>query len=278
MQWISLSYGYAHTTMRDPLKWIDDDAREERKKLLKPNENQVALAKALEDWGGGWALMGTITFRPNEYECVMQQKHGEMYRNMKVSWLEGNKIVKRVGRDGQMVRGTRGVSPGWSLETAKKQVVRFLMDDPTLRKTRWFAAIESHKFRDCAHGHVLFANAGRVNWERARDNWEKKHGRFQIAAVKDEDGMGMYLAKNYVGKDYGTEKARFCESRNCRRPREDDMPKLGYRYRMMLYLNDCKRKWNKEGKVDKKTGKPYKVATMVGWRNFQRKQLRLQGV
>ena len=262
----------------DPLKWIDEDAAAERKANLKPNENQVALAQALDDWGGDWRLMGTFTFRPNDYECVVQQKNGKLHRNMKVSWLEGKKIVKRVGRNGAMVKGTRGVSPGWSLETAKKQVVKFIMNDPTLKRTRWFCAIESHKHRDCAHGHVLFANAGKVNWERARDNWEKQHGRFQIAAVRDDEGMGMYLAKNYVGKDYGTEKARFCESRNCRRPQPDPVPKIGYAYRMALYLNDCKRKWNKEGKLDKRTGRRYEVSDMVGWRNFQRKTLGLAGV
>ena len=245
----------------DKLKWIDEELRAEKK--LCPNENQVALAHALEnDWGGDWRLMATLTFRPNDYEEYGQHKNDEFYRNMKVSWLEGERIVKRVGRDGQMRMGGRGISPGWMPDNAERMVHRWIRRDPGLRKTRWFVAVEAHKQRNCSHAHVLFSNARKVNWERARDDWFSRHGRFQVDQVKDDEGMAMYLAKSYVGKEYGSHKFRMSVSRNARegRARKDDLPKLGYAYRMMLFKNDCR-------------GGEYE---MMSWRAFQRKTLGLK--
>jgi hypothetical protein len=242
--------------MEDKLKWIDEALAQERKDNPIPNELQVSLAGALEnDWGGDWNILGTCTFRPNEYEEIVQRKNGEFYQNEKVSWLTGERIVKRVGRSGEMRFGTPGISPGWSPDAAERMIHRWIQKDPGLRDTRWFLAVEAHKHRNCHHGHVLFANSGKVNWIRARDKWEDKFGRFRLEKVKDDQGMAMYLAKRYVGKEYGSDKFRMSVSRNARRPKKDPCSRLGYEYLMMLYKNDC-------------LGKD--ASKMMSWQRFQR--------
>ena len=97
-----------------------------------------------------------------------------------------------------------------------------------------------------------------MNWERARDVWEMDHGRFQVDQVKDDEGMALYLAKSYVGKEYGSDKFRMSVSRNARggRARKDEIPKIGYAYRMMLYKKECK--------GDDLSG-------MMSWRAFQKR-------
>ena len=110
--------------------------------------------------------------------------------------------------------------------------------------------IEPHKHRNCHHGHVLFSNSYKVNWKRAQESWEK-HGRFRIENVKDDKGMANYLAKRYVGKEYGSSEFRFQTSRNCRRPQPDPAHKMVYEYQMMSFLNE------KKGNVQ-----------MVGYRKF----------
>tara|TARA_B100001250_G_scaffold410114_1_gene435889 strand:+ start:882 stop:1631 length:750 start_codon:yes stop_codon:yes gene_type:complete len=235
------------------LEWVDEALRRERKLNPLPTPNQEAFADALENfWGGHWKQLATCTFRPNPHEMMGTTKDGEFTRNMKVSWLEGDRIVKRVGRDGQMLKGTRGVSPGWSKEAAEKQIRNWITRDPALRKTRWCLVIEPHKHRDCYHGHVLFSNSYKVDWLRACKTWEDDHGRFRIENVKDDQGMAMYLAKRYVGKEYGSSKFVFATSRNCRRPYPDPAHKMVYQYQLMSFLND----YNKTGN------------DMVGYRSF----------
>ena len=144
----------------DKLQWVDDEWKAELKATLKPNENQDALAHMLEhETGGDYHLFLTFTFRPNEYEEITQTVGEEFKRNMKVSWLEGEKIVKRVGRDGQMLKGTRGVSPGWGARAAERAVLNFVLKDPQLKKTRWFMCVEGSKYRQCAHVHMLVASS-----------------------------------------------------------------------------------------------------------------------
>lgn len=226
----------------DKLKWIDEDLAAERKANPLPNPNQEAFADALENyWGGNWRQMATCTFKPNPHEMMGTTKDDKYTRNMKVSWLEGDRIVKRVGRDGQMVKGSRGISPGWSAEAAERQIHKWIQRDPALRRTRWCLVIEPHKHRDCHHGHVLFSHSHKVDWIRAQEAWNN-HGRFRVENVKDDQGMAMYLAKRYVGKEYGSAEFRWDTSRNCRRPRPDPAPKIVYEYQMMTFKNSFREK------------------------------------
>ena len=226
----------------DKLKWIDEDLAAERKANPLPNPNQEAFADALENyWGGNWRQMATCTFKPNPHEMMGTTKDDKYTRNMKVSWLEGDRIVKRVGRDGQMVKGSRGISPGWSAEAAERQIHKWIQRDPALRRTRWCLVIEPHKHRDCHHGHVLFSHSHKVDWIRAQEAWNN-HGRFRVENVKDDQGMAMYLAKRYVGKEYGSAEFRWDTSRNCRRPRPDPAPKIVYEYQMMTFKNAFREK------------------------------------
>ena len=238
------------------LDWVDEAWKAELKANPLPNHNQENFANALENgWGGQWKQMATCTFRPGPYEMMGATKDGEYTRNMRVSWPEGDRIVKRVGRDGQMIKGTRGVSPGWSAEAAERKVHKWITSDPGLRKTRWCLVIEPHKHRDCYHGHVLFSHSYKVNWMRACKSWEDKQGRFRVENVKDDQGMAMYLAKRYMGKEYGSSKFVFANSRNCRRPQPDPAPKIVYEYQMMTFLNE----YNDKGH------------DMVGYRSFCKK-------
>ena len=241
VQRISLSDRYAQMVL-DKLKWIDEDLAAERKANPLPNPNQEAFADALENyWGGNWRQMATCTFKPNPHEMMGTTKDDKYTRNMKVSWLEGDRIVKRVGRDGQMVKGSRGISPGWSAEAAERQIHKWIQRDPALRRTRWCLVIEPHKHRDCHHGHVLFSHSHKVDWIRAQEAWNN-HGRFRVENVKDDQGMAMYLAKRYVGKEYGSAEFRWDTSRNCRRPRPDPAPKIVYEYQMMTFKNSFREK------------------------------------
>ena len=239
---------------KDNLAWVDEEYKAERKALLKPTPEQEGMAHMLEhDLGGGYVLLGTGTFRPNQYEEIVQHKEGDkkdqFTRNMKVSWIEGEKIVKRVGRDGQMTKGTRGVSPGWSPHAAERAGLNFILKDPQLRKTRWFMCVEGSKYRNCAHLHFLFANAHKVPWEKVANKWEEKYGRFRIELVDDKDGMAMYLAKQYVGKEYGSDDFRYKFSRNSRNPLTDPVPKIAYDYRMQLFRNNMRKDETKKHKM-----------------------------
>ena len=240
----------------DKLQWVDDEWKAELKATLKPNENQDALAEMLEGpTGGDYHLLLTFTFRPNEYEEITQTVGEEFKRNMKVSWLEGEKIVKRVGRDGQMVKGARGVSPGWGARAAERAVLNFVLKDPQLKKTRWFMCVEGSKYRQCAHVHMLVANSKKVQWEKVAEQWKEKYGRFRVELVDDRDGMAMYLAKQYLGKEYGNDDYLYKFSRNTRRPEKDPVPKIVYDYRMRLFRNNMQ--------TD-----PAKKAKMLRWKSF----------
>ena len=235
---------------RDKYKWIDDEWKAELKANPVPNELQEGLARTIEKTGGQYAYFATFTFRPNKFEEVVESVGADEYeRNMKVSWCEGDKIVKRVGRDGQMKKGARGVSPGWSARAADAAVTKFITGNKHLRKTRWFQCIEGSKYRACAHGHGLFANAGDVPWEYVAEKWEEKYGRFRLDLVNDKDGMAMYLCKRYVGKNYKTDDFMFKFSRNCRRPLPDPYPKIAHEYRHMLFLNNMKKDESKKAKM-----------------------------
>ena len=118
----------------DKLQWVDEEYKAELKATLKPNENQEALAEMLEGpTGGDYHLLLTFTFMPNEYEEITQTVGEEFKRNMKVSWLEGEKIVKRVGRDGQMLKGTRGISPGWGAR-GRESRIEFRFERPAVEE------------------------------------------------------------------------------------------------------------------------------------------------
>ena len=249
---------------KDNLKWVDEAWKAELKANPKPNELQEALAQTIEDTGGQYMYFATFTFRPNAYEEIMQTKGNDDYeRNMKVSWTEGAKVVTRSKRgfqgdwsSGGVVRGSPGVSPGWSARAADGAVTRFITKNKHLRKTRWFMCIEGSKYRNCAHGHGMFANAGDVPWEYVSDEWEKKYGRFRLDLVNDKEGMAMYLCKRYVGKEYKTEDFMFKFSRNCRRPVADPLPKIAHQYRHKLFLNNMKSEKSKK-------------AQMVRWKDFK---------
>ena len=242
---------------RDNLKWVDEEWKAELKANQTPNEQQEALASMIENNGGQYVQFATFTFRPNEFEEVVQQVGKDDYeRNLRVSWCEGEKIVKRVGRDGQMLRGTRSVSPGWGAAAAENAVLRFITKNKHLKKTRWFMCIEGSKYRSCAHGHALFANAGNVPWEYVANQWEEKYGRFSLELVDNKDGMAMYLCKKYVGKEYGTDDFRYKFSRNCRRPVPDPLPLIAHKYRHMLFLNNMKKDESKKNE-------------MVRWKDFK---------
>ena len=258
-QWSSLSDRYAQMVkgQSNKLKWVDEEWKAELKANPVPNEQQHALAETIENTGGHYIYFATFTFRPNDHEEFVQQVGKDDFRrNMKVSWCEGDKIVKRVGRDGQMTKGTRGISPGWSARAAEGAVVRFINNNKHLSKTRWFMNIEGSKYRSCAHGHGLFANAADVPWEYVAEQWEQKYGRFSLELVDDKDGMAMYLAKKYVGKEYGSDDFLFRFSRNCRRPVPDPLPLIAHKYRYDLFLNNMKKDESKKH-------------DMVRWKTFK---------
>ena len=63
---------------KDNLAWVDEEYKAERKALLKPTPEQEGMAHMLEhDLGGGYVLFGTGTFRPNQYEEIIQHKEGD---------------------------------------------------------------------------------------------------------------------------------------------------------------------------------------------------------
>ena len=211
----------------------------DEKKALGPTESQQGLADLLDSIGD-WPLFLTFTFRPNKYEEIRQQKDGTFYRNENLSLSKSVIRGKRRGYKGEwesggVTRGTPGIAPGYSPHAAEKVVTNFITGDKELKRTRWFEVIEGSKYRNCAHGHALIANASHVNWDRVDTAWQKKRGRFQIAFAENKDGMANYLAKQYVGKSYGSEQCRFQFSRNCRTPKEDPVPRGWYMSRMYEY-------------------------------------------
>jgi hypothetical protein len=239
--------------MKNDLKWVDEEYAEEKKKLRVPSEEQVALAKMLEDCGGNYHAFATWTFAPNKHEEYGQQKNGEYFQNERLKWVGGNRIVKRIKRNGGMVMGVPGISPGWSPYAAFGAVFKAIHNDTKgLKKSRWFMCIEGSKYRNCAHGHSLHANAAHVNWEDIKARWESKYGWFKFEVVEDSKGMADYLAKQYVGKDYGKDKFKFAFSRNSREPKVDPFPKIHYRLREMIYKNEIKGAKKSKNMVGKK--------------------------
>ena len=227
--------------MKDIYKHIDDAYRAERGPR-KPTPEQIALAKVLDDIGN-WPAFGTLTFRPNPDEEVVWNQDGEHVRNKRVSWTEGDRIARtRPDRNGAIKMGTRRVAPGWSSFAAMGKVIKFLRASKDLRKGRWFACVEPHKFRDCYHAHFLFAGNVDANWEAIAADAEEKFGRFKFELVRQGQAMCDYLAKQYVGKQYGSEDFRMAFSRSCRRSVQDTTHPLEWDSRHRLFLNSFKDK------------------------------------
>jgi len=217
----------------------------DEKKALGPTPEQHALAELLDSIGT-WPLFLTATFRPNDFEEIVQSRDGVYSQNEKLSF--SNTVIRGKKRgyrgewsSGGIVKGVPGISPGWSPEAAEKCMLRLMRKDKDLRKTRWFMVIEGSKYRNCAHAHVLMANAGHVNWERVDGEWQKKRGRFRVEWAESSKGMANYLAKNYVGKSYGNnDRCRFQFSKNCRTPKVDPLPAAWYMARMFEWKCHCK--------------------------------------
>ena len=228
--------------MLDKLKHIDD-AKREQDRLLPPSPEQVAFAELLESLGR-WDLFLTNTFRPNPHEAIVQQKDGKFYRNKKVIWCGGPKVVKRRTRNGGLVYGSPSVAPGWGKEQAIRQGVKFMRRN--FRESRWVVFAEgSTKGRDCAHLHGLVANCPNYNPEIIAGRWLEKHGRCDIEAIKQQLGLAHYLAKGYVAKNYGKkDDVEFQFSKNCYSPFDDKTPEWYYQMR-----TDCFRR-NRNGKKE----------------------------
>ena len=215
------------------------DAEREERKLAGPNKNQEALADLLDSIGT-FSIFTTFTFRPNEYECISQSKDGDFYENEKLRM--GNTIIKRKTRgyrgefeSGGIVRGSPNISPGWSGGAVERAIERWFVKDRELKKTRWFFVVEGSRHRDCAHGHGMIANCSGVNWDRVDRKWQKEYGRFKVEKIRAERGTACYLAKQYVGKEYGQEDFRYRFSKNCRDPKPDRVDEVWYMKRMYEY-------------------------------------------
>ena len=219
--------------MLDSLKHIDD-AKREQDKALGPSPEQVALAELLDSLGR-WDLFLTNSFRPNKHECIVQSKDDKFYRNEKVQWCGGPKVVKRKTRNGGLIYGSPAVAPGWSKHQAIKQGVKFMRRN--FRSSRWVVFAEgSSKGRDCAHLHGLVANAPNYNPEIIAGRWLKDHGRCDIEAIKHNLGLAHYLAKGYVCKDYGKkDNVEFEFSKNCRFALDDKTPEWYYHLRQVCF-------------------------------------------
>ena len=226
--------------MRD-LKFVDEAIRAERK-AAGPTDGQVALASLLDSIGN-WPLFGTFTFKPNAHEQIVINDHGQHVQNPKVKWCGGDMVVKSKTRNGGHKMGVRSPAPGWSATQAMRQIINFVMKSPDLRESRWFVCVEPHKFRDCYHGHGLFANALDANWEAIAHDWARKFGRFQLEKVRSDLAMEQYLAKMYVGKEIQNKDFRYAFSRNCRRPQRDENPEMVYLARMELFKSSFYGGW-----------------------------------
>ena len=223
------------------LDFVDEAIRAQRK-AEGPTEGQIALADTL-DGIGNWPLFVTFTFRPNDHEQIVQNEHGQHVQNPKVKWCGGEMVLKSRTRNGGHKMGVRSPAPGWSADKAIKQIIKFTMQSRDLSRSRWFVCVEPHKFRDCYHGHGLFANSVDANWEMIARDWDRKYGRFQLEKVKAQMPMKKYLAKQYVGKEYGAKDFRFGFSRNCRRAQRDENPEMMYVARMELFKSSFKEGW-----------------------------------
>ena len=236
------NWGGMHSTVQSGF-YDDYLIAAEEKKALGPTEEQQALAGLLDSIGD-WPLFLTFTFRPNKHEEILQQRNGEFFRNKKLALSETVIKGKKRGyrgewESGAIIKGTPSIAPGWSPHAAEKSVMQFVTRDRELKRTRWFEVIEGSKYRNCAHGHALVANASRVNWDRVDKEWQEKYGRFRVELTETKEGMAAYLAKQYVGKSYGSEQCRFQFSNNCRRPKEDPIPRAWYGERMREYKKFC---------------------------------------
>ena len=227
--------------MKD-LAYIDQAYREERRNAG-PTKGQKALAELL-DSVGNWPIFVTWTFRPNPHENVAELKDGSYVQNKRVQWCGGRRIPKVLpDRNGNVKYGSPSVAPGWSADKAMKQIINFITSSPDLRRSRWFANVEPHKFRDCYHGHSLFANCVNANWAAIGKDWQHKHGRFGLELVDHAQTMDRYLGKHCMGKRYGKEDFRYSFSRNCRRAQEDTTDKIVYRSAVMLFTGAFKENW-----------------------------------
>lgn len=228
----------AKTPKEDPLAWVDVAAREERKRNDKPTDCQAALAGHLERLGS-WQLFLTGTFRPNQDEEIVQSRGGEFFRNERMSQVDpANRILKRVGRNGEHHMGMRDPAPGWSAHVCERQMKRFLQWSP-LKRTRWFYVVEGHKHRACAHWHALVANCGHLNLSRVDDKWNTKFGRMGIELVDQELGVAHYLAKGYVAKSYGKDvDIKFGYSNNCKRPKDFENQRMASQAQIFALKKD----------------------------------------
>lgn len=104
------------------------------------------------------------------------------------------------------------------------------------KRSRWALFAESSKYRNCAHVHALIANAPEFNPEAISARWQKKFGRFDIEAIKDDLGIAHYLCKGYVAKNYGkSDDLEFEFSRNARHATSDSTPPWYYHLRCSAF-------------------------------------------
>jgi hypothetical protein len=224
------------------LTYIDEAYRKELR-AKGPTKGQTALAELL-DSVGNWPIFVTFTFRPNPNELVAELENGSYVQNKRVQWCGGRKIAKtRPNRHGAVKYGSPTVAPGWSADKAMKQIINFITDSPDLRKTRWFANVEPHKFRDCYHGHGLFANCVNANWAGIAKSWKRQYGRFGLEMVDHKQTMDRYLGKHCMGKKYGDDEFRYTFSRNCRNAKMDETDKILYRSAVMIFTGAFKENW-----------------------------------
>ena len=80
-------------TNPDPLAWVDDAVRDERRKQG-PTELQMAFAELLNRIGR-WDLFMTLTFKPNKKESVVTNEAGQYVMNENVRWCGGKRMLKR---------------------------------------------------------------------------------------------------------------------------------------------------------------------------------------
>jgi len=224
------------------LTYIDEAYRKELR-AKGPSPGQTALAELL-DSVGNWPFFLTFTFRPNRNELVAELENGSYVQNKRVQWCGGRQIAKtRPNRNGAIKYGSPTVAPGWSADRAMKEIIEFITASPDLRKTRWFANVEPHKFRDCYHGHGLFANCLDVNWVAVAKDWKRQYGRFGLEMVDHKQTMDRYLGKHCMGKKYGDEEFRYAFSRNCRNAKPDETEKILYRAKVLLFTGSFKENW-----------------------------------
>jgi len=220
-------------TNPDPLAWVDDAVRDERRKQG-PTDLQMAFAELLNRIGR-WDLFMTLTFKPNKKESVVTNEAGQYVMNENVRWCGGKRILKRLDpHTGLQKWGSPSVAPGWGKDATRRHVIKHLRR--CAPATRWALFVESSKYRSCAHAHVLIANCQGLNWEQTMSRWQEKYGRADLEVVEEDKGVAHYLCKGYVAKDYGKSDNMIWEfSKNCRSPFDNRIDKFSYRIRQLCF-------------------------------------------